>query len=62
MYKDDNFEKTISLDKGSNTININVEHDKEDTTYTLNVYRGKVSALTNTIQLQILKIFQFKAM
>jgi glucan-binding YG repeat protein len=46
VYKDDNFEKTIDLDKGSNTIKIYVEHDKEDTTYTLNLSRGK--ALTST--------------
>lgn len=47
VYKDDNFEKTIDLDKGNNTIKIYVQHEKEDTTYTLNVYRGKVSASTD---------------
>lgn len=48
VYKDDSFEKTIDLDKGNNTIKIYVQHDKEDATYTLNVYRGKVSASTST--------------
>jgi len=46
VYKDDNFEKTIDLDKGNNTIKIYIEHDKEDTTYTLNLNRGKVSVST----------------
>lgn len=49
IYKEDNFEKTISLDKGNNTINVYVENADEDTTYTLNVYRGKVSASSDTI-------------
>jgi len=46
VYKDDNFEKTIDLDKGNNTIKIYIEHDKEDTTYTLNLSRGKASSST----------------
>jgi glucan-binding YG repeat protein len=44
VYKDDNFEKTINLDKGNNTIKIHVEHEDDDTTYTLNLNRGKVSS------------------
>lgn len=52
VYEDDDFEKTINLDKGNNTIKIYVEHeegdDEEDATYTLNVYRGKVTNSSNT--------------
>ena len=46
VSKDDNFEKTISLDEGNNVINIYVEHDDEDETYTLNLNRGKASVST----------------
>ncbi|MCE5221769.1 MAG: cadherin-like beta sandwich domain-containing protein [Clostridium sp.] len=42
----DNYEKTISLDKGNNTIKIYVEDDDDDETYTLNIYRGKSSTST----------------
>ena len=48
VYEDDNFENTISLVKGSNTIKIYVENSEEDETYTLNVYRGNISASTNS--------------
>jgi len=49
VSKDDNFEKTIDLDKGNNTIKIYVEHEDEDTTYTLNISRGKTStSITNS--------------
>lgn len=46
--KDDNFEKTVSLDKGNNTIKIYVENDEDNETYTLNVYRGKLTASDTT--------------
>lgn len=58
VYKDDDFEKTVDLNKGSNTIKIYVQHDNEDTTYTLNVYRGKLastgtsSSKDSTVQFQ----------
>lgn len=48
LYKEDNFEKTINLDKGNNTIIIYVQHNDDDINYTLNVYRGKSANLTNT--------------
>ncbi len=52
VNEDDNFEKTISLDKGNNTIDIYIEHsdgkNDEDTTYTLNVYRGNIAASTTS--------------
>lgn len=48
VYAEDDFEKAISLDKGNNTIDINVENAEEDTTYTLNIYRG--NAPTSTTQ------------
>ena len=48
VYEDDNFEKTVNLDKGNNTITIYVEHEDEDTTYTLNVYRGKSANKTDS--------------
>ena len=41
--EDDNYEKTVSLDKGNNTITIYVENDEDDITYTLNIYRGKTT-------------------
>lgn len=41
VEEDDDYEKTISLDEGNNTINIYVESDDEDETYTLNIYRGE---------------------
>lgn len=46
--EDNNYEKTIKLDKGNNTIKIFVENDEDDTTYTLNVYRGNVTSSTTS--------------
>jgi glucan-binding YG repeat protein len=46
----DNYEKTVSLNKGNNTIEIDVKGDEDDETYTLNVYRGKTST-TSTSQI-----------
>lgn len=46
--EDDNYEKTVSLDKGNNTITIYVENDEDDITYTLNVYRGKTTTTTTS--------------
>jgi glucan-binding YG repeat protein len=56
VYAEDNFEKTINLDKGNNTVTIYVQHDNEDTTYTLNVYRGKLANTNNTSNAQSLSI------
>lgn len=42
--EDGNYEKTVKLDKGNNEIKITVEGDDDKTTYTLNVYRGKLSS------------------
>lgn len=64
VYEDDDFEKTVKLDKGENTIEIYVEHsdgdDEEETTYTLNVYRGKAenspyTTITNNSNYSILE-------
>lgn len=44
----DNYEKTVSLNKGNNTIEIDVKGDEDDETYTLNVYRGKASTSTTS--------------
>ena len=38
---DDDFEKTVSLDEGKNTITIYVESDDDHNTYELTVYRGE---------------------
>ena len=46
--EDNNYEKTIKLDKGNNTINIYVENDEDNITYTLNVYRGNVPTTSGT--------------
>lgn len=47
VTEDDDYETTIKLDKGDNTIKIKVEGDDDDITYTLNVYRGKTSSSTS---------------
>lgn len=47
----DNYEKTISLNKGNNKIEVQVETDDDKETYTLNVYRGK-SVASNTSSAQ----------
>lgn len=58
VYKDDEFKKTINLNKGNNTVTIYVENgddNDENNTYTLNVYRGKSTDSTSQdsgIQLQ----------
>lgn len=44
LDKDDNFEKTIKLNEGNNTINISVESDDDKETYTLNVFRGNTTS------------------
>lgn len=41
--EDNNYEKTIKLDKGNNAIKVYVKNDDDDITYTLNVYRGNTS-------------------
>ncbi|WP_297417404.1 cadherin-like beta sandwich domain-containing protein [Clostridium sp.] len=46
--EDNNYEQTIKLDKGNNTIKIDVESDDEKKTYTLNVYRGNAETSTNS--------------
>lgn len=43
VEESDNFEKTVSLNKGNNTITIYVKSNDDDETYTLNVYRGSNS-------------------
>ena len=48
VEKDSNFEKTISLDKGNNTIKIYVKNNDDDITYTLNVYRGNTAAVSTS--------------
>lgn len=42
VNEDDNYEKTINLSNGNNTIKIYVEGNEDDETYTLNIYRGKI--------------------
>lgn len=44
----DNFEKTIGLNEGNNTITIDVKNQDDTETYTLNVYRGKTSNSAQT--------------
>lgn len=48
VEEDDNYEKTVSLDKGKNTIEVYVENDDDKETYTLSVFRGKLSASTTS--------------
>lgn len=47
VNEDDNYEKTISLNEGNNTIKIYVTGNEDDETYTLNVYRGKKADVSN---------------
>jgi glucan-binding YG repeat protein len=49
----DNYEKTVSLDEGNNQINIEVENNDDDETYTLNVYRGKESDSNTSLDKKI---------
>ena len=44
----DNYEKTLKLNKGNNTIKIYVKSDDDDITYTVNVYRGNAPVSTTT--------------
>jgi len=44
----DDYEKTIQLNKGNNTIEIDVKGDEDDETYTVNVYRGNAPASTTS--------------
>ena len=46
--KDKDYEQTVKLDKGNNTIKIDVESDDDKKTYTLNVYRGNTTASTTS--------------
>lgn len=48
VEESDNFEKTITLNKGNNTITIYVKSDDDDETYTLNVDRGNTSTTPTT--------------
>lgn len=48
VEKDSNFEKTIKLNEGNNTITIYVESDDDKETYTLNVFRGNTTSSTDT--------------
>lgn len=55
--EDDNWKKTIDLDKGKNKITITVEDDDDNKrTYTLNVTRGAASTTTDKIYLDTLKV------
>jgi glucan-binding YG repeat protein len=49
VEKDNNFEDTVKLEQGNNTIEVYVESDDDDETYTLNVYRGNKAASTSAI-------------
>lgn len=47
--EEDKWAETVSLDKGKNVIEIQVEDDDDnERTYTLNIYRGTSSSTTNT--------------
>jgi glucan-binding YG repeat protein len=48
VEESDNFEKTISLNKGNNAVTIDVKSNDDEETYTLNVYRGNTSASTTS--------------
>lgn len=48
VEKDNNYGKTIKLEKGNNTIDIDVESDDDKETYTLNVFRGNTTSSTDT--------------
>lgn len=47
LSEDNNYEKTVSLDKGKNIIKIYVENNDNET-YILNVYRGKTEVSTTS--------------
>lgn len=46
VNEEDDYEKTIDLNKGNNTIKLYVKNDEDDETYTLNIYRGKTTSTT----------------
>lgn len=48
LEQKDNFEKTVPLNKGNNTIKVYVENNDDNETYTLNVNRGKLTDSTQT--------------
>jgi glucan-binding YG repeat protein len=49
VEEDNDYEKTVALEKGDNTIKIKVESNDQEKTYTLNVYRGaKATTSTST--------------
>lgn len=48
VEESDNFERTVSLSKGTNTIKIDVKSDDDEETYTLTVYRGTTAATATT--------------
>lgn len=50
VEESNNFEKTISLNKGNNAIKIDVKSNDDDETYTLNIYRGNDVAANQTSQ------------
>lgn len=55
--EDDDWEKTVDLEKGKNKIEITVEDDDDNKrTYTLNITRGQVSTTPDTIYLDTLKV------
>ena len=43
MEENEDYQKTVKLEKGNNIIKIHVESDDDDRTYTLNVYRGNIA-------------------
>jgi glucan-binding YG repeat protein len=49
VYEDDNFKRTVSLNKGKNEFKITVENDDDEKrTYTLNIYRGQTDINNGT--------------
>lgn len=49
VYEDDNFKRTVSLNKGKNEFKITVENNEDEKrTYTLNIYRGQTDINTGT--------------
>lgn len=54
--EDDDWERTVDLEKGKNKIEITVEDDDNKRTYTLNITRGQVSTTSDKIYLDTLKV------
>lgn len=46
--EDDDYERSVKLEKGNNTIKIVVENGDEKETYKLNIYRGETSSVATT--------------